>query len=227
MCNARFLRTQWYDIVARISSLITDGGQAFWHELFFANLFLNALTHFFPPESHLVKFLIGPTNQSLLIWVWAESDVFPYFCQLSLIKSFFALQPLWVESSVVWDKLSPQATWTLSNSWEWGAPFDWVYLDSSIMPLLKICQDLKWEKRNLSTKNFHCWFNSTMVILWIVMSVFNYYSPILLFLFFSFFFVQGKLCKETGTKYPTDVYQKAEDVGIYIKVWSVFTKYWE
>ena len=192
----------------------------------FANLFLNALTHFFPPESHLVKFLIGPTNQSLLIWVWAESDVFPYFCQLSLIKILLCPSaPLGRKFSCLRQTgLSSQATWTLSNSWEWGTPFDWVDLDSSIMPLLKICQDLKWEKKIYLVKNFPCWFNSTMVILWIVMSVFNYYSPILLFFFF---LVQGKLCKETGTKYPTDVYQKAEDIGIYIKVWSVFTKYWE
>ena len=35
--------------------------------------------------------------------------------------------------------------------------------------------------------------------------------------------MQGKLYKETGTKHPTDVYQKAEEVGIYVKVWSVVT----
>ena len=156
----------------------------------FANLFLNALTHFFPPESHLVKFLIGPTNQSLLIWVWAESDVFPYFCLLSLINILLCPSaPMGRKFSCLRQTgLSSQATWTLSNSWEWGTPFDWVHLDSSIMPLLKICQDLKWEKKKIYlVKNFPCWFNSTMVILWIVMSVFNYYSPILLFFFFFFF----------------------------------------
>lgn len=103
-------------------------------------------------------------------------------------------------------------------------PIDWIHLDISIMPLLKIDEDLKWEKKIYLLKNFHCWFNSTTVILWIVMSVSNYYSLILL----SFFFLlQGKLCKETGTKHPIDVYQKAEEVGIYMKVWSVVTKYWE
>lgn len=193
----------------------------------FANLFLNALTHFFPPESHLVKFLIGPTNQSLLIWVWAESDVFPYFCQLSLIKILLCPSaPLGRKFSCLRQTgLSSQATWTLSNSWEWGTPFDWVDLDSSIMPLLKICQDLKWEKKNLSSKKLSLliqlnngYFVDCDVSVQLLQSNFA--------LFF-FFLVQGKLCKETGTKYPTDVYQKAEDIGIYIKVWSVFTKYWE
>lgn len=184
MCNACFLRTWWYTIVFRISSLITNGGQAFWHEIF---LLIYFLTHFFPPESHLVKLLIGPMNQSLLIWVWAESDVFPStkFNKILLCPS----APLGRKFSCLRQTgLSPQATWTLSNSWEWDTPFDWVHLDSSIMPLLKICQDLKWEKKKIYLlKNFHCWFNSTMVILWIVMSVFNYYSPILLFLSFFFF----------------------------------------
>lgn len=41
------------------------------------------------------------------------------------------------------------------------------------------------KKKNL-VKNFHCWFNSTTVILWIVMSVSNYYSPVLLSFFFFF-----------------------------------------
>ena len=105
MCNACFLRTRWYTIFARIKFIDYKwrSGLLAWD--IFANLFLNTLTHFFAPESYLVKLLIGPMNQSLLIWVWAESDAFPYFRQLSLIKSFFALQPLWVESSVVRDKL--------------------------------------------------------------------------------------------------------------------------